>query len=903
MKKLLSLFICICLTVCTMTAPAFAEDSVVPERVSGLLNAIGVTRNEDSVNAEATISRGQFVVYASRLAGEMFAGKTEKYYVDVPEGSFCYEAVSALANRGALSVPEDKVFNPNNPITYSEVCKILMCVLNFKDYAEAKGGYPAGYEYMARQTDLNMGLDGIEMNFKNVMQMLYNACHIKLLDVKSVENSYVNWTAGEETILSLSRDIYYIEGRVDKTDVVSLTDDTPLKNGLVEICGVSVSADNTGIERALGHYVEAYYVKSSDNMPGNVFYYYDKSETTIIDIEDFDGYNQGVLSYADEKADKIKTLNIGTNVPVLLNGIEVRNDIPSAFNDTNYGHIEITYYNNEIVLVHIKRSETMVVKYTNETHKIAWDEYRSGKHFVFDQNEWDNINVYAKESGTKVSFEHLQKGQVLTIYRSANGKIAEVYITDKSFTGTIEQIEDDEIKINGVFYKINKELETYIELNTGIYATFYLDAYDAVCVMEPITSESMYAYIYDVSGDYSVFDQARKLKVFTLNSEHKILDVVLPVTVDGERKETADELLRALEATGDMGTYRQLVGIRFNSKGEIKNIDTAASSVEEAEERGTLVSQIKYTGNEVQFYNSSGQAAFFPEPAMFRDTKVMVVPEESDDLPSENKFRITDRSYFNRTMTYKISSYKIDTTHKFSDIIIVRKEETGVLYPSDMPIMVDEVYEKLDENGEPVKVIKGIKQGQHYEAECSDNIVFYSITKSDSTNPLHTTETHIDSIDDLRRGDLIRTATGVDDRVSLIQVVHDFENHAKPYWFGAGSIADRPGELRSVNNIFTLTYGYVIDKWVDKNRDWDNVSDKPPVLIDIGYSDEQNVDRMMVLSNDVLTIYDVANDRIYQGKSTDITTFNSGYGGSEIIAASVYFETKGIYVYVYPEGR
>ena len=73
MKKILLLFICICLTVCTITAPVSAkEDNAVPEQVSGLLNAIGVTTPEDNVNPDGVISRGQFAVYAARLAGNRY---------------------------------------------------------------------------------------------------------------------------------------------------------------------------------------------------------------------------------------------------------------------------------------------------------------------------------------------------------------------------------------------------------------------------------------------------------------------------------------------------------------------------------------------------------------------------------------------------------------------------------------------------------------------------------------------------------------------------------------------------------------------------------------------------------------------------------------------------------------
>ncbi|WP_289478754.1 hypothetical protein, partial [Klebsiella pneumoniae] len=88
-----------------------------------------------------------------------------------------------------------------------------------------------------------------------------------------VNGTYIQWVQGAKTILSLSRDIYYVEGRVDKTDVVSLIDTNPLKSGFVEINGISVNTGKTGIEKNLGHYVECYYLKTTDDMSGIVVFY------------------------------------------------------------------------------------------------------------------------------------------------------------------------------------------------------------------------------------------------------------------------------------------------------------------------------------------------------------------------------------------------------------------------------------------------------------------------------------------------------------------------------------------------------------------------------------------------------------------------------------------------------
>jgi len=928
MKKLCSLFICICLIFCTITAPVSAttlvsaQDSAVPERVSGLLNAIGVTTPEDNVNPDGTISRGQLAVYAYRLAEGRFAGKSTRYYLDVPEGSFCYDAVSALVNLGALSIPEDQMFYPHNEVTYNEACKILMCVLDFATYAEARGGYPTGYEYVARHAELDKGVNGTQMTFKNVMQMLYNACHITLLDFNSIDDdSYIKWTMGTNTVLSYYRDIYYIKGRVDKTNTVSLIDEIPISNDMVQVNGVDVYAGLSGIEKMLGHNVEVYYYKTESGKPGTVLYYYDDTETTIIDSDDFEGYNLGVLTYVDEKSYNVKTLNIDASVPILLNGRPVKERITDAFNKTGayapgkaldvgqYGHIEVVEHNNKVSLVHIKRFKTMVVRYTNENQKMAWDEYRTNKYLLFDEKEYDRFHMYEAKSGTPITFNHLQKGHILTIYQSTDGEVVEIYLSDASVTGTATQIKDDEILIDGISYKRNKEMETYSRIETGVRAKFYLDANGAVCVMEPVVDVNTFAYIYDVALGDSPFSSVVKFKVFTTAGEHKILDAKLPVSVNGVRKKTVDDLVNTLAASVDSGDVatdcRQLVGLLINTKGEVINIDTAANSFESAEKKGSLVRTVEFTGTGTQYYNANGTPGFYPAPVPYKGTKVIVVPETTNFSPTEEHFRITTKDFFDKDYKYQISAYKTDTTHRYADLIVVRSETVGTIYGTDMPTMVEEVYEKLGKDGEPVKVIKGVQWGTLFEAECASDVVFYNIGNTVNSFAPYT-ETAIASVDDLSKGDLIRTATGSDGKVCVVQVLHDFtpnnENNPFPYWYGKGADASLKGELCQVRATFTLSAGYVVDKWVDWDRKWDTV-ERPPVLIDIGYNNTTDIDRTLFFSGDKVTIYDIENNRIFSGTCDDITAYNSGYGGSYLIAASVNFSQRGFYVYVYPGGR
>ena len=80
--------------------------------------------------------------------------------------------------------------------------------------------------------------------------------------------------------------------------------------------------------------------------------------------------------------------------------------------------------------------------------------------------------------------------------------------------------------------------------------------------------------------------------------------------------------------------------------------------------------------------------------------------------------------------------------------------------------------------------------------------------------------------------------------------------------------------------------------------------ERPPVVVDLGYSNTTTVDRQFLLATDAVTVYDIEQDKVFSGTSwEDITSYSSGSGGTYMIAASVNYNSRGIYIYVYPGGE
>ena len=97
------------------------------------------------------------------------------YFSDVPYDMWAFKPISALAEFGYVSVPEDRKFRPDDTITYAEALKILLSASKYDIYAEYNGGFPYGYIKTASKLKLGAASDSeTEVVYPTAIMLLYN---------------------------------------------------------------------------------------------------------------------------------------------------------------------------------------------------------------------------------------------------------------------------------------------------------------------------------------------------------------------------------------------------------------------------------------------------------------------------------------------------------------------------------------------------------------------------------------------------------------------------------------------------------------------------------------------------------------------------------------------------------
>ncbi|MDO5310748.1 MAG: S-layer homology domain-containing protein, partial [Clostridia bacterium] len=204
------------------------------------------------------LTRAQFAIYAANIMGvDEYKPNGERYYLDVPMDHWALNSINSLAKSGILSVGSDRLFNPDENITYNEASKILLCMMGYGQYCEARGGYPTGYARTAREIGLSGSTSGDEaLTVGNAAILIYDALHINLMDAtiySSEGNKYEQ--AEDATLLSVYKNIYFKEGVVTSAGSIGLGASYVTDENEIMLDETRYYTEEIGVLQYLGRYV------------------------------------------------------------------------------------------------------------------------------------------------------------------------------------------------------------------------------------------------------------------------------------------------------------------------------------------------------------------------------------------------------------------------------------------------------------------------------------------------------------------------------------------------------------------------------------------------------------------------------------------------------------------------
>ena len=687
---------------------ADSRDTAELEDKLELLKYIDVFQSVIS-DYDGVVTRGSFAIYIARLLGESEIGNVEEaVFFDVSADSRTAHAVKILVERGIITGNPDGSFRPDEPITTQEAIKMILCVLGYKPYAEAKGGFPAGYITVANQIDLlPAGITFTEFTYTDAIEILYNALHTAMLDTVSVSGDNVEFRSNDEvTVLSEYHNIAFAYGVLKTANGMSAYEDWEYEKGEATVGDERYLYDGD-VSHLLGRSVTVYYSDEKNNETKTALMLIEnkqKNSVLRIDADDFSSFDtySGSLKYYINDGTKERTVSFASDVRYVYNGSPITSGIQATVDGVKSGFYEAVDNdgNGKYDILFINSGRNVYVKSIDKNNYIFYGKYNTEKPVNYDSAGERNV-IFRSVSGITNS-SSLAVDVLVTVYES--DKCLTVYINNATVTGVIENVNttsDAYVMINGTQYEIDAGFLALSSFKptAGTSVKCCIDRSGKIGYMEVSAGAEdwNYGYVIGASTVSSGLGSNVILKLYNPALGIVKVNVADKVKIDCETVKNVDDVLDKIRYNGAYeGTLVRYKTRYENNVQVITEIDTANLKIESGEDgRSSLQVAQPYTSTRYR------RMRFGPMIAINNQSLVLAVP--SDIANAEDyRYALADLNSISTDIDYEFMSYKLDPESGYDDVVICKDINTYdatvslALIDDIAEVMHDEyVHEKL----------------------------------------------------------------------------------------------------------------------------------------------------------------------------------------------------------------
>lgn len=569
---------------------------------------------------------------------------------------------------GIVNGMSDEEFAPDEPVTYEQAQKMMVCALGYIVSAEEKGGWPNGYIQVAGSLRLKESISGVSNSDPAprgaVAQLMYNSLEVEMMQYQNGQ-----WSMTEKTLLNdylnvikLKGTLVGVEDYVTNECTVRLANrqmDIMNNNGEEFIINFSEYTDSvTDINKYLGNLITIYYRFDKLDDTKTLIAIDDettKNTETKISYKDIISYDGSTLVYTDDNG-KSKSLKASVkSASVRYNGKPISSDTVTIGSEDYslseaviqwlspesgnfiYGEVKLTdsASDGDINLIQIYDYETIVAYQAPKTsdYKIT-DKLISGRSIILDPNS-PEYSYTIQKNGAQIEVTSIAAGDIVLYAKSLDGTLYTVYAISNPVKGTISTTEDGYIYIGNDKYKIGDLCEDYINKNqsgksikVGVSGTFYVDMYDTVvyAAIDSSTESLPYAYIANAfiepsedTGYLTLYTSGSTSKTYAMKNKVRLNGSTVDYNVAVDRlmqsaqynnADADDDIVKSIYGSDkpNITDYSQIARITVSSN-VITAIVTLDSSVSGVQNENTD-SIIKYTDlGQYTFTASSGSSS------------------------------------------------------------------------------------------------------------------------------------------------------------------------------------------------------------------------------------------------------------------------------------------------------
>lgn len=747
MKKIIAIILSISLMMSLLPSVSMASTAAhtadtLYENSLKLVSAINRNFSFD-ISKNDLVSRGDFLRLVLGLYNVNYTSKKNDF-VDVSPELAPY--ISHALDTGMIET--GMKFYPDNPVSFDMAVKIAVEMTGYKPKILS-----GGYLMAANSADLLSGLDGTEMNYRNVVVLLANILNTKLMIQSVYGESSARYVVSDETFLETYHNIVFREGIVKAN---MFTSRTSVDGATPDNC-IIIDYDEYKCSEPeyLGYNVRAYYNKDTRNIVA--IYKVDNREVTTTDVS---AVTDLQVEYWDDYG-KAQKLTLDSSYQFIYNGRAYMHAGYEAYFTSD--EAEITFVDNNddgrYDIVFVWDYDYMNVRYV--------DLYNQR---IFDTNSEEYIDLSADDCKYEViycfasSYEKAELADVaanasITYCLSKDGKYCKIFIAENNISGKLTEInkETKSVKIGDLYYTYNSYFEKYYLNTFGQQATFSI-AHDGTLISASQVQGPgfKYAWLYDVAPYENGLSKSLMMKLYTQDGEMAVFRCAQDIVVDNDLmdyKKAYDDVL------GDVilqSMYDRLIKYCLNDEGEISIVDTVWTPANAAE-----IMQPRHVRNNLTKYYQEDSCRYRNSIStlgnVFRvgsSTVVFKIPS-SESLRNDEKNFYADMgiSLFSNNSSYKIAAYNVDDSG-LAECVIYEYDASSSAKSGDSALLCKKRRVYYPDEGEIKSVYDVYFRGKYtsYFAQSSS------------------VETAMEAVD---AGDMIRIS--VNSRKEIVDVLLDYD--------------------------------------------------------------------------------------------------------------------------------